>query len=1115
MANTCTRPSLLSSVPYVADTTDLMSEPPPPSLLSRTLIGKKLLWWSGTASILSLSLNFPLNSNLSASHSSKPSLSEKKKPRTRLEISPSSCSLPLLLSSEGLRQVTLLPSPSFPFFFPPPLRGGEASPCSLWWLGRGRVIGELVAKQRSICRWSLVLGSPFHARELPCGFARMDACRWCTVYAFKLRACCVWARRGGVLPSSPLLLAFVVSCRYTRQKATCNLSRSGSDRLSVMFPSAFQSPSSDRGRGWLVSKLCSALEGFSTRQVVTVTWDPQPRTSIRGSSLSGGRAQVSDLEQKGKTVGALLPHVFDLAGSAGVVFGLTRVVVEAFTLFRCFVVLCNRWLAFQQSPSVLLLLLDAHASSVVVVSLMLRLGSSSACASVLPEFFSVGSGGGLFVVVLVRVPLPLGLLLCSLKSSTMLPPWFEVSVVLLVVVALPSRLRCIAWLLCVLVRFLITVGCCPGEVRSQDCSGLVSAGCCATSVLRHDVVVLAVAFWRVFPERCLGGSGEERFLELWLEVLPKLPCVCFACRCSLSLYGDELSLFPVGLSVLQSTWVLSVKVSRLCWWGFVCPQDWEVGFISLALRALPDGGLRLIVRVSFPCFPLVARGGGASMAVGAVSCTVVTFVVKLCLEVLAGVRCVASLPMVVGAVPYVCVLLKANVVIALLKLLVFCVFPLWVSGGESLRLALGFGTESFLLAVLFRPLVQLCCILPGFGACCGIMSSCPSGVELSASGTLHAGHALWLYRYHCGVAALLYLAFGGSTVVVYPCRTTKMIWVRSSGAGRHGLARRGFSTCVISVWFWVTIKKLSFGLAVEGVTDRLVSTAWSVEGSVTWFLTGGFSDSGRLGARRTCGVVDIHLCALCRLVCALQKGTCNLSRSGGDRLSVAFPSTFQSLSSDRGGGWLVSKLVRGSCDRIPVAFCLRVATVNLTSSDKKVAPWSLRPGGDRLVVAFLSEGDAPVVVFWLPMFLAVICALVSRWPFWGFPEGVLCVPVPTGVVLVTSQLCRFCWWLPHQFSFAWCSALEGLSATQVVTVTWDPQPRASVRGSSLGGGRAQVSDLEQKGKTGCLVLAPNCCFGNPFLGTVYGCTGVCSSLTSWSVQDAGWLCLWTLDLVEV
>ncbi|MQL87962.1 hypothetical protein Taro_020514 [Colocasia esculenta] len=32
----------------------------------------------------------------------------------------------------------------------------------------------------------------------------------------------------------------------------------------------------------------------------------------------------------------------DSAGSAGVIFGLTRVVVEAFLCFHCFVVLCGR-----------------------------------------------------------------------------------------------------------------------------------------------------------------------------------------------------------------------------------------------------------------------------------------------------------------------------------------------------------------------------------------------------------------------------------------------------------------------------------------------------------------------------------------------------------------------------------------------------------------------------------------------------------------------------------------------------------------------------------------------------------------------------------------------------
>ncbi|MQM20201.1 hypothetical protein Taro_053217 [Colocasia esculenta] len=35
---------------------------------------------------------------------------------------------------------------------------------------------------------------------------------------------------------------------------------------------------------------------------------------------------------------------------------------------------------------------------------------------------------------------------------------------------------------------------------------------------------------------------------------------------------------------------------------------------------------------------------------------------------------------------------------------------------------------------------------------------------------------------------------------------------------------------------------------------------------------------------------------------------------------------------------------------------------------------------------------------------------------------------------------------------------------QVVTVTWDPHPHAPVRGSSPGGRRARVTDLERRGK---------------------------------------------------
>ncbi|MQL82287.1 hypothetical protein Taro_014752, partial [Colocasia esculenta] len=82
---------------------------------------------------------------------------------------------------------------------------------------------------------------------------------------------------------------------------------------------------------------------------------------------------------------------------------------------------------------------------------------------------------------------------------------------------------------------------------------------------------------------------------------------------------------------------------------------------------------------------------------------------------------------------------------------------------------------------------------------------------------------------------------------------------------------------------------------------------------------------------------------------------------------------------------------------------------------------------------------------------------------------------------------------------------EKALSQHVVTVTWDPQPRASVRGSSPSGGRDQVANLEQKGKTVgqqrrviCRALldgsgtprlcgarsTPNYYFGNPFLGAI-------------------------------
>ncbi|MQM13523.1 hypothetical protein Taro_046448 [Colocasia esculenta] len=105
---------------------------------------------------------------------------------------------------------------------------------------------------------------------------------------------------------------------------------------------------------------------------------------------------------------------------------------------------------------------------------------------------------------------------------------------------------------------------------------------------------------------------ESCFVLFWLSLL------------SLSLCEDELSLFPVGLSLLQSAWAFSVKV--LCPWpcvwllhwpaclvvrfqvfsavlaDFVCPCGLGGLLCSCARRALADGGLVSVVVLGCLCF---------------------------------------------------------------------------------------------------------------------------------------------------------------------------------------------------------------------------------------------------------------------------------------------------------------------------------------------------------------------------------------------------------------------------------------------------------------------------------------------------------------------------------
>ncbi|MQM01602.1 hypothetical protein Taro_034360, partial [Colocasia esculenta] len=179
----------------------------------------------------------------------------------------------------------------------------------------------------------------------------------------------------------------------------------------------------------------------------------------------------------------------------------------------------------------------------------------------------------------------------------------------LVAVALPSRLRCIAWLPYVLVRFPRTVCCCPGEGFSQDYFVLVSVVVVLPQSLRC-AVGLAGVFWRVFPERCLGGSGGGS------------PRTCLCCFCSsscCSVLSDGLCCLVVGLCILVKV-LPRIALCRF-WWRFFpgvlcvcfgpplccpCGSKCAVWLCCILARFSQDGswhfGVEVLPRAASCCF---------------------------------------------------------------------------------------------------------------------------------------------------------------------------------------------------------------------------------------------------------------------------------------------------------------------------------------------------------------------------------------------------------------------------------------------------------------------------------------------------------------------------------
>ncbi|MQM18880.1 hypothetical protein Taro_051878, partial [Colocasia esculenta] len=212
--------------------------------------------------------------------------------------------------------------------------------------------------------------------------------------------------------------------------------------------------------------------------------------------------------------------------------------------------------------------------------------------------------------------------LVSLPRSTLVPePRREVrreAAAWPVVVALPSRLRCIAWLPCVLVRFPRTVCYCSGEGFSQDYSMLVSIVAVLPQGLRY-AVVLAGAFWWVFPEQCLGGSSggsprtslrcscmfslmvrviwvvhssegssQDHPLSLLVEVLPRNALCSFRATIVLPLWFEVCRLVGLRSGEVLPGWLLVLLVEVLpkatsCCFGCRCSLSLCIDELSFLL----------------------------------------------------------------------------------------------------------------------------------------------------------------------------------------------------------------------------------------------------------------------------------------------------------------------------------------------------------------------------------------------------------------------------------------------------------------------------------------------------------------------------------------------------
>ncbi|MQM02140.1 hypothetical protein Taro_034906 [Colocasia esculenta] len=551
---------------------------------------------------------------------------------------------------------------------------------------------------------------------------------------------------------------------------------------------------------------------------------------------------------------------------------------------------------------------------------------------VLPEFFSVGSGGGF---------LSLWDYFCALlKSSSVLPPRFEVSVVWLVVVALLSGLRYAA---VVLVGMFWWV--------SQNGALVV-----LVEVLPELVVLLSLAsvfsllamcFGRLFG-LCFGDVFPERLLALLVEDLPK------AALCGL----------PIRLRVLGRAGGTSCAPIVGSVMGV------RLAMPPVAVLALRRGFLFRVRRRPVVCLlPLLSVGflvwWCSAMAFGAVLRTVATFVAKRVCD-----RCGLFCPF---------------------RLVASCVWLL----------------AALVLGVAPCARARVVCFVPsGAWVHCVVPRVAPVHSVFEALSLLPPEHfvlacALWLYCYRCGVATFPCL---GS-----PIGVVSFLWLHSccvSWADHE-------DDLGVADWFvWLPRNSLRtrFGRGVGGRRVKVGNAMprpvafWGPEAknlgrfppfssfspfSLSSLLRGGkvsLSSFFGIGARWRCRRLGVERRGARRWRSWLREGPFV-------GLVLLFVWATPGCS------------IPVVCHPADVAMAVRITT--LEEASPCVCPRAGVPLGP-------SGGNAAVS-------RAVPCVLaLADDPSGGFRKG-----------------CRACLCL-------------------VATVTWDPQPHASVRGSSPGGGRVQV-----------------------------------------------------------